>query len=45
MSGSAIVMMLVALLLVWGGLGLSLAHLRRNPDESAGFLTPEPRHD
>lgn len=33
MSTSAIVMMIIALLTVWGGLALSLVHLHRNPDE------------
>lgn len=33
MSTSAIVMMIVALATVWGGLILSLLHLRQNPDE------------
>lgn len=33
MSTSAIVMMIVALLTVWGGLALSLVHLHNNPDE------------
>lgn len=33
MSTTAIVMMVVALLLVWGGLAASLLHLRGHPDE------------
>ncbi|PYE19868.1 putative methionine/alanine importer small subunit [Williamsia limnetica] len=33
MSASAIVMMLIALILVWGGLAASLIHLRNNPDD------------
>lgn len=33
MSASAIVMMIVALVTVWGGLVLSLLHLRKHPDE------------
>lgn len=34
MSVSAIVMMIVALVTVWGGLVVSVLHLRRHPDES-----------
>lgn len=33
MSASAIVMMLVALILVWGGLVVSIMHLHNNPDD------------
>lgn len=33
MSGSAIVMMLIAMTLLWGGLAWSLIHLRNSPDE------------
>ncbi|AWK73725.1 methionine/alanine import family NSS transporter small subunit (plasmid) [Rhodococcus opacus] len=33
MTGSAIAMMVLALVLVWGGLVLSLIHLNRNPEE------------
>lgn len=33
MSTSAIVMMIVALVTVWGGLVLSLLHLRKHPDD------------
>lgn len=33
MTGSAIAMMVLALVLVWGGLVLSLIHLHRNPEE------------
>ncbi|HEY9312499.1 methionine/alanine import family NSS transporter small subunit [Williamsia sp.] len=33
MSASAIVMMLIALILVWGGLIASIIHLRGNPDD------------
>ncbi|WP_104134823.1 MULTISPECIES: methionine/alanine import family NSS transporter small subunit [unclassified Cryobacterium] len=32
MSTSAIVMMIIALLAVWGGLGLALLNLKRNPE-------------
>ncbi len=33
MSTAAIVMMIVALLAVWGGLGLALLNLRRHPED------------
>ncbi len=33
MSTTAIVMMIIALILVWGGLAASLLHLRGHPDE------------
>ncbi|QGH70658.1 methionine/alanine import family NSS transporter small subunit [Pseudactinotalea sp. HY158] len=34
MNTSALVMMIIALLLVWGGLVAALVHLRANPDHS-----------
>ncbi|MBZ2196336.1 methionine/alanine import family NSS transporter small subunit [Occultella gossypii] len=33
MSAAAIVMLVVALLLVWGGLVAALLHLRKHPEE------------
>lgn len=36
MSISAIVMMSIAIVLVWGGLLVSAVHLTRHPDETAG---------
>ncbi|UYP19643.1 methionine/alanine import family NSS transporter small subunit [Rhodococcus sp. Z13] len=33
MSGAAIGMMLLALITLWGGLVLSILHLRRHPDD------------
>ncbi|KAB8169803.1 methionine/alanine import family NSS transporter small subunit [Streptomyces sp. 3MP-14] len=39
MSTSAIVMMIVAMLVVWGGLALAVLNLRGNPDQ------PEPGPD
>ncbi|MGB3170895.1 MAG: methionine/alanine import family NSS transporter small subunit, partial [Rhodococcus sp. (in: high G+C Gram-positive bacteria)] len=33
MSTTAIVMMIISLVLVWGGLAVSLLHLRSHPDE------------
>ncbi|APT91112.1 amino acid transporter [Corynebacterium sphenisci DSM 44792] len=43
MSGIAIVMMALFILIIWGGLALAIAHLMRHPDESSGELgtTPE----
>ncbi len=32
MNGDAIVMMLVAMLIIWGGLGAALLNLRRSTD-------------
>lgn len=32
MSTGAVVMLIIAILIVWGGLGASIAHLRRHPD-------------
>ena len=54
MSTAAIVMMIIALLAVWGGLGLALLNLKRHPeaidDEEAdavphGGATVPPPHD
>lgn len=36
MSTSAIAMMIVAIVLVWGSLLASVIHLTRHPDETAG---------
>lgn len=33
MSASAIVMMIVAMVTVWGGLGAALVHLSKHPEE------------
>lgn len=33
MSGSAVVMMLIAMITLWGGLALALINIRRSPDE------------
>lgn len=42
MTGSAIVMMLVAMLVLWGGLVLAIINLRRTPE---GSQPSEPRRD
>jgi len=46
MSISAIVMLIVAILIIWGGLGLAMLNLHRHPDldamdESAEALSSE----
>lgn len=33
MSTSAIVMMVIAIAVLWGGLAAAMLHLRRHPDE------------
>lgn len=38
MSSVAIVMLIVSIALIWGGLGLALVHLSRNPDESTSEI-------
>lgn len=32
MSGSALIVMIMAMVLIWGGLVFSVAHLIKNPD-------------
>ncbi|MFE7899592.1 methionine/alanine import family NSS transporter small subunit [Streptomyces sp. NPDC057424] len=32
MSGGAVIMMIIAILIVWGGLGLAIIRLRGHPD-------------
>lgn len=34
MSGQAVIMLIVAIIIVWGGLALSVVRLRRHPDGS-----------
>ena len=41
MSTVAVIMMLVAIVTVWGGLVLALVNIRRSPEE-ADELDPEP---
>ena len=33
MGTSALVMMVIAMVTVWGGLGAAMLHLRKHPDE------------
>lgn len=42
MSGIAIVMMALFIVVIWGGLALSLASLSKNPDEVSGNLGDHP---
>lgn len=35
MSASAVIMMLIAIVTVWGGLAAAVMHLRAHPDEAA----------
>lgn len=35
MGTSAIVMMIIAMVTVWGGLAAAMLHLRKHPDEEA----------
>lgn len=36
MSGSAVVMMVVAMLVIWGGLALAVVNIRRYPGKEPG---------
>ncbi|MDO5076430.1 methionine/alanine import NSS transporter subunit MetS [Corynebacterium sp.] len=38
MSGIAIMMMILFMVVIWGGLIVSILALRRNPDEMSGVL-------
>lgn len=38
MTGTAIVMMVLFMVIIWGGLLVSSLALRRHPDETAGLL-------
>ncbi|QMV85668.1 methionine/alanine import NSS transporter subunit MetS [Corynebacterium hindlerae] len=40
MSGSAIMMMVLFIVIIWGGLAASIAALRRAPDDQVGVLGP-----
>ncbi|QTH60668.1 methionine/alanine import NSS transporter subunit MetS [Corynebacterium hindlerae] len=40
MSGSAIMMMVLFIAIIWGGLAASIAALRRAPDDQVGVLGP-----
>ncbi|WP_448852193.1 methionine/alanine import NSS transporter subunit MetS [Corynebacterium sp. 335C] len=42
MSGIAIVMMALFIVVIWGGLVLSVIHLFRHPDESSGRMGLDP---
>lgn len=38
MSTSAILMMILFMVVIWGGLAASLIHLQKHPDETSGNL-------
>lgn len=42
MSTSAVVMMVVAMVMVWGGLGLALINIKRSPEEVDELDSPAP---
>ncbi len=42
MSGIAIVMMSLFMVVIWGGFATAVIHLIKNPDESAGTLGTDP---
>lgn len=42
MSGIAIVMMVLFMIVIWGGLAVSLVNLSKNPDEVSGDLGANP---
>lgn len=41
MTPAAIVMMIIAMVTVWGGLGLALWNLARHPEDEDELPTPE----
>lgn len=43
MTTTAIIMMIVAMVTVWGGLGLALWNLSRHPEEEDATPAPEVR--
>lgn len=45
MSGEAVIMLIVAVIIVWGGLAASVIQLRRHPDKSVDPPTVPPRSD
>lgn len=42
MTTSAILMMALFIVVIWGGLALAIVYLMRNPDEAAGVLGTDP---
>lgn len=42
MSGPAIMMLVLFIVVIWGGLIASIIHLNRHPDESSGALGEAP---
>lgn len=44
MSGAAIAMMIVAILIIWGGLGFALLNLYKHPETDTGDSDEAPAH-
>lgn len=42
MSGIAIVMMALFIVVIWGGLTVSVIHLLKHPDETSGHMGRDP---
>lgn len=42
MDGIAIIMMALFILIIWGGLAVSITHLMKHPDENAGKMGADP---
>lgn len=42
MSGIAVVMLALFVVIIWGGLATAVVHLLRHPDETAGRLGDNP---
>lgn len=42
MSGIAVVMLTLFIVVIWGGLATAVVHLLRHPDETAGELGDSP---
>ena len=42
MTGIAITMMIMFMIVIWGGLAATLVHLQRHPDEQSGHFGTHP---
>lgn len=42
MTGTAIIMMILFIVVIWGGFAASLVHLQRHPDEQSGDFGTHP---
>ncbi|WKD60840.1 hypothetical protein CCICO_04015 [Corynebacterium ciconiae DSM 44920] len=45
MTGTAIIMMALFILIIWGGLVYFSVQLMKHPDETSGFLGTDPKAD